>query len=65
MFPFALIFGAIGAVASIAGSFIQAGAAQQQAKASQDEERLREQQLNLESARQRRQAIHNTLAARS
>lgn len=65
MFPFALIFGAIGAVASVAGSFIQADAAHKQSVESKKQEHLRELQMNLESARQRRESIRNSLRARS
>ncbi len=62
---FGIIFGAIGAVASVVGSLVQAGAAQQQAAASQRAERLRERQMNLESARQRRQIYRNVVSARA
>ena len=65
MFPFALLFGAIGAVASIAGTVVQANAAHQQAEESKHQEALRQQQVALESNRQRRQTIRNTLKARS
>lgn len=62
---FALLFAGIGAVASIAGTFIQADAAKKQSEASARTEALRQQQVALESARQRRQTIRNTLKARS
>lgn len=65
MFPFALLFGAIGAVASIAGTFIQADAAAKQSQESARQEQLRKQQMTLESMRQRRQVIRNSLKARS
>lgn len=62
---FGLIFGAIGLVASLAGSFIQAGASKQAAEASKRAEDLRERQMNLESARQRRESYRNVLRGRS
>lgn len=65
MLPFALIFGAIGLVAQGVGSLVQANGAQKQADASVRAEKLRERQMKLESARQRRQSIRNMLAARS
>lgn len=63
--PFALIFGAIGAVASIAGAFIQAKGAADASAASVRAEKLRETQMNLESARQRKQIYRNVLRARA
>lgn len=65
MFPFALIFGAIGAVASVAGSLISANASNAAAKASQQENDLREQQMELETERQQRQTYRQILSARS
>lgn len=65
MFPFALLFGAIGAVAQIAGAFTQASASSQIAKESSHTEDLRRQQMLLEGERQKRESIRNTLKARS
>ena len=62
---FGIILGAIGLVAQVAGSFIQAGAAKKAADASKKAEVLRERQLDLESARQRRETYRQTLRARS
>jgi len=65
MFPFALLFGAIGAVASVAGAVVSAQGSAQAAQASKEQEKLRAQQVELESERQRRQVIRNGLKARS
>jgi hypothetical protein len=62
---FGLIFGAIGAVASIIGAGIQAKGASDTAEASKKAERLRLRQVNLESARQRRESYRQMLRARS
>lgn len=62
---FGLIFGAIGAVASIAGAFVQAKGAADASAASKRAEDLRERQMNLESASQRRQVYRNVLRARA
>lgn len=65
MFPFALIFGVIGAVASVAGALVSANGASAEAAASKKEDDLREQQMNLETQRQQRQTYRQILQARS
>jgi hypothetical protein len=71
-FPFLLLFAGISAAASIgglalqaAGTAVQMDAAKKQTDASVRAERLRERQMNLESMRQRRQAVRNAIKARS
>ena len=53
-----LALGAVGTAVSVSG-------ASQAADASKRSEKLREQQMNLESARQRRQVIRNSIRARA
>lgn len=72
MAAFTTIAAGIGAVATLGGLALQAAgvgvqmdAANKQSEASQRAERLRAQQLSLESARQRRQALRNAIRARS
>lgn len=72
MAAFTTIAAGIAAVATVGGLALQAAgvgvqmdAADKQAKASQRAEQLRERQMNLESARQRRQALRNAIRARS
>lgn len=71
-FPFMLLFAGLSAAASIGGLALQAvgtgvqmDAANKQTEASVRAERLRQQQMNLESMRQRRQAVRNTIKARA
>lgn len=71
-FPFLLLFAGISAAASVGGMALQAigtgvqmDAAQKQTDASIRAERLREQQMNLETMRQRRQAVRNALRSRA
>lgn len=59
------IIAGVGLAAGLAGTAVQMNAASQAAAASKRAERLREQQMNLEAARQRRAAIRNALRARS
>lgn len=56
---------ALGLVAGLAGTVVQMAGANAQAQASKRAEKLRETQMNLESARQKRQIIRNALRARS
>lgn len=71
-FPFLLLFAGISAAASLggmalqaAGTAVQMDAAQKQTEASVRAERLREQQMNLETMRQRRQAVRSALRTRA
>lgn len=59
------IIAGIGVAAGLAGTAVSVGAANASAEASKSAERLREKQMNLELARQRRQAIRASLRARS
>jgi len=59
------IIAGIGLAASVAGTAVTMAGQEQQRKASVRAERLREQQMNLESARQRRSVIRNVLRARA
>lgn len=63
MFP--LLFNVIGLALSAVGTIAQVGAASQQAAASARAEKLRKQQLTLESMRQRREIVRNSLRARA
>lgn len=59
------VIGGIGLVAGLAGTAVQMAGANAQAQASKRAEQLRETQMNLESARQKRQVVRNALRARA
>ena len=59
------IIAGVGLAASVAGAAIASNGAQQANRASARAEALREKQMNIEAARQRRQVIRNMLRARS
>ena len=59
------IIAGIGLAVGVAGTAAQVVGSSQQAAAAKRAENLRERQMNLEAARQRRQVIRNSLRARS
>lgn len=59
------IIAGIGLVLGAVGTGVQVKAANDASEASKRAENLREQQMNLEAARQRRQVVRNALKARS
>lgn len=65
MAAFSTIIGAIGVAAGIAGGVVQYAGQQKAAKAQERAEKLREQQMNLDAARQRREIARKALQARS
>ena len=58
------VAGTAGALATVAGTGLQFYGQQQQAKAAEKAESLREAQMNIEATRQRRQVIRQSLIAR-
>jgi len=63
--PIAALLGGVSLIATLAGTFMQMSAAKTQAKESAKTEELRKQQMNLESGRQRMQAIRQMMLARA
>lgn len=59
------VVGAVSAVAGIAGTVVSYMGAKKQAKAQEKAEELRKLQLNVESTRARRQAVRESIVARS